>query len=899
MLADLAVWSFICAASIPVQRVGPDDPLQPTAFASPSGTWSIEINPSERFGAGPGEYSLHRAGQAIWTKTLPFTMRQALVDDEGFIAGYGYSMGWSSMAARGEFFVALVSPVGDVIARHARPVEGSREIHGLPDPQVSDLFLDVEHQRFVLRIEDSHLEQDGEQWRVHQLRTGDLLAAFQPAVHAEPPEERIQRILHARPIPGRDLYALYWWIPNYRGEPNSDDVRLSVIDLRGSPAWSLDLPGELDARAEHADLSLWKRIERVAGSSNSLISVEDEGRFSAWLLKSGMRAEFELEQEQDGTSWRGVELSREPVGDATVEAVPLPPVETVTLELLGEVILEAGVAANTGPIHDITAFGFDELGRIMLARADDNDKKQYSCLLLDDSGKVLLERAFAPLELEADGKVEWWPFESGRWLVTCSPWATQARSQAWWADPASGDLEPLSEWDFPSVDAVASTRDGGFAVLGTLKSEYTRSEVLARCDAKGNSSWHIVQDGYRGEPSELLSTDDLAVTSGGLLVLADPIRDVLMLFKPDGKWQANLDLAALWGEDPGYPSSVRAGSSGHLVVIASSSDKPVRVVDADGHLRKALLPRLEDGSKESVLPHLVQIAPDGRLWTTDRRVLLRLGDDGVADRTLGSRADKGSLHEPGSVLIDPLGRVVIQDRRTHALHAFDRKGQHLFVAIPETTDFGGRAPYPNRLACGGDGSLYARTDALAGGWLRFGPDGERMGAADLGAREVVFQPRSELRWAKHGPHGDVAQLDGAGSVRLRLTRRQDRRWFEQVAMPGVSATGQAALVERHKVGKHGVSLSLFAADGSPSELWSLPTESSPREVLYTSRWILLAERDGAILMVSTEDGRSKRFVHESAAGGRKEQMIVGASPDGNELWLVQTEPLRLTRYALP
>lgn len=308
MLTHLVLFSIACAGPTSLQRIGPDNPLQPAEYTSPSGAWSIEIDPSERYGAGPGDYTLNHAGQAVWTRTLPFTMRQALVDDEGFIAGYGYSTGWRSTGARGEFFVALVSPAGEVIARHERPVEGSRQIHGLPDPQVSALFLDVEHRRFVLRIEDSHLEQDGEQWRVHDLRTGELLGAFQPAVHVDAPEDGFQRILHAQPIPGRELYAIYWWLPKYEPEPDRDDVRLSAIDPDGRPVWSLDLPGELDARAEAPDPSNGKRLERILGNPSSLISVENEGCFSACLMKSGMRAKFKLDPEAGGTSWRGVEL---------------------------------------------------------------------------------------------------------------------------------------------------------------------------------------------------------------------------------------------------------------------------------------------------------------------------------------------------------------------------------------------------------------------------------------------------------------------------------------------------------------------------------------------------------------------------------------------------------------
>ena len=78
----------------------------------------------------------------------------------------------------------------------------------------------------------------------------------------------------------------------------------------------------------------------------------------------------------------------------------------------------------------------------------------------------------------------------------------------------------------------------------------------------------------------------------------------------------------------------------------------VRRLESDGTVREAVSPRREDGSMDSVMPYRVRVAPNGQLWTTDGYVLMRLGTDGTADRTLGRLPSPDELTQPGLILID-------------------------------------------------------------------------------------------------------------------------------------------------------------------------------------------------------------------------------------------------------
>ena len=69
-------------------RQGPPEPLQPRTYVSPSGTWSVNVDPTKRYGEGPGNYRAQRAGEDAWSARLPFTLHEAVLDDAGYLAGY-------------------------------------------------------------------------------------------------------------------------------------------------------------------------------------------------------------------------------------------------------------------------------------------------------------------------------------------------------------------------------------------------------------------------------------------------------------------------------------------------------------------------------------------------------------------------------------------------------------------------------------------------------------------------------------------------------------------------------------------------------------------------------------------------------------------------------------------
>ena len=88
-------------------------------YASPSGIWSLVVDPSDRHGAGRAMYRLSKAGRETWSGERPFTLWDARVSNEGVVVGYAYSDGERDWFKLGDFRIVAVEANGDVRWEHA------------------------------------------------------------------------------------------------------------------------------------------------------------------------------------------------------------------------------------------------------------------------------------------------------------------------------------------------------------------------------------------------------------------------------------------------------------------------------------------------------------------------------------------------------------------------------------------------------------------------------------------------------------------------------------------------------------------------------------------------------------------------------------------------------------
>lgn len=163
-LAGVAlILACTCAGSAQAGYLPMVPTLQPYQATSPDGIWTLEVFPSHRYGSGPSETVLSKGKEIVWKKTLPYTFWRACVTDEGYVGGFGYSLGpmggdpWGKFAGAeggGDFLVRILDPTGKTV--HAEtsdrgglfggytgyvPQPCAGEFHFMPETNTMTLFM--------------------------------------------------------------------------------------------------------------------------------------------------------------------------------------------------------------------------------------------------------------------------------------------------------------------------------------------------------------------------------------------------------------------------------------------------------------------------------------------------------------------------------------------------------------------------------------------------------------------------------------------------------------------------------------------------------------------------------------------------------------------------------------
>lgn len=175
------VWLFLAGCGLAYGSAAPVPALDPTDYQSPSGRFSLHVEPTERHGAGPARYSQQRGEETVWAGELPFTLQKAVVDDLGRVAGYGYSKGSAIQFDPGDFLLAVIAADGTASALERTPRVESRYLHAHADPKAATLFLHAELERVVIRVADPDFNRAQERWWVHALDDGRRLAIWEPS----------------------------------------------------------------------------------------------------------------------------------------------------------------------------------------------------------------------------------------------------------------------------------------------------------------------------------------------------------------------------------------------------------------------------------------------------------------------------------------------------------------------------------------------------------------------------------------------------------------------------------------------------------------------------------------------------------------------------------------------
>jgi hypothetical protein len=464
--AITAIGFFACTVSVLqtafAERL-PEPPLHPKTYHSPSGKFSMFVNPSDRQGRGRAEYRLLQGSREVWHDERPFTLRDVRVLDDGTVAGYGYTMGpegWGGASRDdcGEFVVAVFDPKGKVRLKDAVKRSYGRLVFEdqYPQPEAKGLVVDSANDRLIILVADADINRQNTAWQQYRLSTGKSLGTIRPKQNMAD-SDRLHWSHAPQPIPGTPLMLVQWYRSEW--EPYLKGTHFAVVDMEGKPVWQLALRDDYSIPGnEKAEERLfeWFRV------NSAILSVEAGGRFDLYFAKERQRVSFVV-QRHDADAWKVTEIGRRKCDlpeEATANHVTgqsekgLP---RISLDYLGAIELRGSVPKSKSSFdeYDLCGFTIDKRGRFVFIQ-DGADKA--GCLLRINEQGAVVGRVPLPT---VEGKHERWSGHAclgdDRVVVTKSQYGVEGKSKVWIADFASGALTPLPDFECPSIDATLAS----------------------------------------------------------------------------------------------------------------------------------------------------------------------------------------------------------------------------------------------------------------------------------------------------------------------------------------------------------------------------------------------------------------------------------------------------------
>lgn len=880
---------------------GPPPILQPATYRSPDGHYTLDVDPSRRDGGGAGTYTVRKDGKVTWSGAKPWTMWEGLVTDAGFVAGYAYTEGFRDHRATGEFHAVILSPTGDVLADAKTKRTSSRMMHSAPDPLGTFVLHVPKADRvFVgVRVAGDAMTPPLEMW-CFQLPDGKELFRKRPLESLE--EDEHSRFLQAaRVVPGTSLILTQWARLEFGQGASRYGARYALFDADLAKQWELVRPTDCNSKDDKEQDRFWD----LACSGKLLLDGNEPERFAIWAPASGERLNFRVSTQavaRNGTSdtkpeWTVSELGKEPYVEPKAPA----PAESPSISLAAIEVhdLEASDAGDS-PLGEIAEFAPETATTFRVVRRA-REPGHFALVHVDLSCKVTSEHAVVLDGVDPELRPQWYPVTDHSWIVTQSPYGEGAKATAWNVDDRTGVVVRLESFDAPFVQDVAGFGDGRFVVLAQEKGKYTMQDVVIACDAKGARLWTLEQDYASKGEGALFSPEAVAVTGTGRVCVLDNIKKSLQFFDASGKFQQFVDLEKAFGQEPNYPSGLEWDSDGGVLVDDFDGQPRLWRLDAGGVVRSKMSPRLADGRVIEALPRRARIAPDGRMWSTDGGRLYRLDAQGVVDLEIGAKLSADVLGKPSAIAIDLLGRALIQDEDTGAVHVFDERGKRLFVCKPEPADFGTVSSIAHLAALPDGGVLVENGSGFqASSYLTFDAQGRRTAMRKDLPDNLSVSPTSGARaGTRYGGH--LVFVDDAWKVRKDVERKPDRRWLVSPEGPAMGPDGTIAVVDGPEFMSRNEEppvIALYSKDGEPIRVVPILADVHAYRVALGRDWAVLSSYGPECRLVKLDDGSVKRFVLP-ASDAKNQRIGFGFSPDGTELRVLDATSRKLHRFALP
>jgi hypothetical protein len=446
---------------------GPPPTLNLKTYISPSGVYSLAVDPTDLYGRGPADYQCTKDGKIVWKGRLPYTFWEAAVADSGQVAGYAYSYGWRGFsdedgkAGPGEFVVAILSAEGKPLNEEKLNRKQSRFLDTPPNPLVNGIILDQANNRFVLRVKDPDVNRRIEQWRVFDLKSGRQIGAPEPGrTMQENKNNETIFILGAQAVPGTSLVLTHWW-KYASGNCGGVFTLIDLNDANAKSVWNLSLDGDYSVPGND---KLEDTIRNMIWNDGAILEVNKSPAFAIYAVKQHQRIAFSVEKAADG-AWRIRETARTPYKPpAPKPAQKASTFPQIKLEEVAVVRLDAKGARMESPIRDILGMDFDAEGRICILSA--RNKADPRLLQVNQQGEIMQDLR-VPVGKQPD--LAGWSnpvsVGGGKFAVTVSEGTEEGKARCFVADLNAATIKELPDFDSIAITALAGFPDGRFAAL--------------------------------------------------------------------------------------------------------------------------------------------------------------------------------------------------------------------------------------------------------------------------------------------------------------------------------------------------------------------------------------------------------------------------------------------------
>jgi sugar lactone lactonase YvrE len=811
--------------------------IDPKTYRSPSGRFEVTVDPSDVYGAGSAIYRFKENGKERWSTILPFTLIEAAVTESGATAGYAYTQtryGWPKGPGpddHGQFVVAMIGRDGKVRLKDAVKAEPILVVdaEGV-NPNALGLIVDEPNDRMIVRIHSAKWDEI-ESWWIYRLSTATAVGKQELTKLWKDVGTR-RHVLSVKPIRGAPLTLVHFYrsvvrLPtdNHEGLAVTTGATFALLDLQARLVWSLDLPTDYRAPDQDSHNKLYELLAEGRG----IVCIDEPRKFDLYFAADSQRVSFAVTQRAAG-DWTVKEMARSAY---KLTAAPGPTLMTLRkqpLRPLKPILLPTRRDTPPSPIHDVHSFAFDNRGRIAFLRTHDDELPDL--MLIDQQGTIVRQIA---LKTGVKGTSTWsgpcWVGRS-RFVLANSENKSQGKTRAWWVDADSGHYDEFADFDCPRVGGLAGFADGSFVAVG---------DNLIAFDRQGHRLWTVQSETSSGKPEKLVQPEAVAATTNDEILVLEYRGPQVKCFDRAGKFLRTISLKSVLDDSANVVTGLSADLDGGLLIEHGKS--PLARIDSDGTVRARLAPKYADA--RTIDTNEARIGPDGKIWATDGYCLVRLSDDGTVDRVVGESPQVNQLGAVSTIAIEPKGQIYAMDRRTGAIHVFDRAGKFRHICPAQSNDFGGLAWHP-AISFGLNGDVYFgpgnEIEQEKCPYAHFGPHGERLKSVVWKGQSCLLQPASGhlISLSYHG----AALTNQDGKTIRTLPRRADNCWLASPHVAALAADGSfAILTDQYEQGPP--TINLFSAAGDPIRTIPLPG---------LTRWSIEMAYCGSRVAVAAQEG---------------------------------------------